>query len=117
MAQMRQQWLHGFLDLCLLSLLAERRDYGLGLTERLSAAGFEEIPGGTLYPSLLRLEKQGLVRTEWVPSASGPRRKYYELTADGRDAVTERARGWVRFRAAMDAVTEVERVSTTERPS
>lgn len=106
--QFRQQWLHGFLDLCLLCLLAERRDYGLGLTERLSAAGFDDIPGGTLYPSLLRLEKQGLVRTDWEPSTSGPQRKYYELTDQGRAAAGERARGWARFRAAMDSVTAVE---------
>jgi len=103
--QMRQQWLHGFLDLCLLALLAERRDYGRGLVERLADAGFDEVPGGTLYPSLLRLEKQGLVRTEWEPSPSGPRRKYYELTKEGRAAVAERTQGWESFRAAMDAVT------------
>lgn len=111
MEQMRQQWLHGFLDLCLLCLLAERRDYGRGLVERLAAAGFDEVPGGTLYPSLLRLEKQGLVRTEWEPSTSGPRRKYYELTAEGRNAVVERTQGWAGFRAAMDAVTTFERAS------
>ena len=63
------------------------------------------FPGGTLYPSLLRLEKQGLVRTEWEPSSSGPRRKYYELTAVGRQAASERTERWVDFRSAMDAVT------------
>ncbi|WP_454137112.1 PadR family transcriptional regulator [Microbacterium paulum] len=117
MEQMRRQWLHGFLDLCLLSLLAERRDYGRGLVERLAAAGFDEVPGGTLYPSLLRLEKQALVRTEWEPSTSGPRRKYYELTAAGRSAVVERTQGWEGFRAAMDAVTAFERASTGGRSS
>ncbi|RKN40522.1 PadR family transcriptional regulator [Streptomyces hoynatensis] len=99
--------MHGFLDVCLLGLLAERRDYGLGLVERLAAAGFEEIPGGTLYPSLLRLEKQGLVRTEREPSSAGPPRKYYELTPAGRAALAERVRGWAAFRDAVDAVTSV----------
>ncbi len=117
MGQTRQQWLHGFLDLCLLCLLAERRDYGLGLAQRLSAVGFEEVPGGTLYPSLLRLEKQGLVRTEREPSASGPPRKYYELTDEGRSARVERTQAWVWFRAAMDAVTAFERGSIEERSS
>lgn len=112
---MKQQWLHGFLDLCLLCLLAERRDYGLGLMERLSAAGFDEVPGGTLYPSLLRLEKQGLVGVEWEPSQSGPRRKYYELTRDGHDAVSERAQGWGEFSTAMDAIVGHMRVSTDGR--
>lgn len=102
--EMRQQWLHGFLDLSLLSLLAERRDYGVGLTERLSAVGLGEVPGGTLYPSLLRLETQGLVRAVREPSASGPPRKYYELTAPGRAAQVERSQAWGHFRAAVDAV-------------
>jgi PadR family transcriptional regulator PadR len=104
-SDLRQQWLHGFLELCLLCLLAERRDYGLGLAQRLSAAGFEEIPGGTLYPSLLRLEKLGLVRTEWEPSTAGPNRKYYELTVAGRAAAAERAQQWRQFRTALDLVT------------
>ena len=104
---LRQQWLHGLLELCLLSLLAERRDYGRGLIERLSAAGFDEVPGGTLYPSLLRLEKQGFVQIERQSSASGPERKYYELTAAGREAAVERALAWSTFRAAVDTVTGV----------
>lgn len=103
--EMRQQWLHGFLELCLLSLLAEERDYGVGLAERLAAAGLGELPGGTLYPSLLRLEKQGLVHTSREPSVTGPPRKYYELTAAGRAAQAEREDAWGRFRSAMDSVT------------
>ncbi|QFU88195.1 PadR family transcriptional regulator [Amycolatopsis sp. YIM 10] len=103
---MRQQWLHGFLDLCLLCLLAERRDYGLGLGQRLAESGFGDVPGGTLYPSLLRLEKQGLVRTDWVPSATGPRRKYYEVSEEGRVVAVERAEAWRGFRDAVDRVTE-----------
>ena len=104
MAGLRQQWLHGFLDMCLLCLLVERSDYGLGLTERLSGAGLGEVPGGTLYPSLLRLEKQGLVSTEWRTSATGPRRKYYTLTPQGESAAEERIAGWGEFRAAIDTL-------------
>lgn len=106
MKSMRQQWLHGFLDVCLLSLLAGHRDYGRGLGERLAAAGFDEVPGGTLYPALLRLEKQGLVHAEKEPSLSGPPRKYYELTDLGDAAARERQDAWVQFRTAMSAVVE-----------
>ena len=49
--------LRGFLEPCLLSLLAEHSDYGLSLAQRLAAAGLDEVPGGTLYPALMRLEK------------------------------------------------------------
>jgi PadR family transcriptional regulator PadR len=102
---MRQQWLHGFLDLCLLCLLLERRDYGVGLAQRLADSGFGEIPGGTLYPSLLRLEKQGLVSADWAASDVGPRRKYYELTGAGQDAAAERVAVWREFRDVMDRMT------------
>ncbi|MFE9102398.1 PadR family transcriptional regulator [Actinomadura geliboluensis] len=101
-----QQWLHGFLDVCLLCLLADRRDYGRGLVERLADVGFDEVPGGTLYPALLRLEKQGLVRTEKEVSPAGPPRKYYELTDLGRAAMHERRSAWMQFRTAMSAVVE-----------
>lgn len=109
---LRQHWLHGFLDVCLLCLLAERRDYGRGLTERLAQAGFDEVPGGTLYPALLRLEKQGLVRTQREASASGPPRKYYELTDLGYTTMRERQEAWQQFQAAMCAV-----VGTSDRTS
>lgn len=97
-----RQWLHGFLDLCLLALLDERSDYGYGLSQRLSAAGVAEIPGGTLYPALLRLEQQGLVAPSWAASETGPRRKYYELTAAGRTWLGEQAADWRRFRDGVD---------------
>lgn len=103
---LRQHWLHGFLDICLLCLLATRRDYGRGLAERLAEAGFDEVPSGTLYPALLRLEKQGLVRAEREASVSGPPRKYYELTPAGDAATRERQEAWRQFRAAMSAVVD-----------
>lgn len=104
--EMWRQWLHGFLDLCLLSLLAEQRDYGRGLAERLAQAGLDDVPGGTMYPALLRLEKQGLVKTDRVASASGPPRKYYDLTPLGLAAMEERKASWLSFRAAVDAVVD-----------
>lgn len=100
----RQPWLYGFLDVCLLSLLAEHRDYGRSLMERLQSAGFDPIPGGTLYPALLRLEKQGMITASREASAVGPVRKYYEITEAGRARVNAQREQWVAFRASMDDV-------------
>lgn len=97
-------WLHGFLDLCLLAMLEERPDYGYGLAQRLSEAGVAEVPGGTLYPALLRLEQHGLAEPTWERSESGPRRKYYALTPTGRQALAEQASDWRRFRDGIDAL-------------
>ena len=101
-----RQWLHGFLDLCLLAMLERRRDYGYGLSQRLAAAGVADVPGGTLYPALLRLEQQGLVAATWAASDAGPRRKYYELTPAGRESLAEQATGWRRFRDGIDALVD-----------
>jgi PadR family transcriptional regulator len=97
-------WLHGFLDLCLLAMLRERADYGYGLCQRLAGAGVADVPGGTLYPALLRLEQQGLARPSWGPSDSGPRRKYYAITPDGLAALSVQEGDWRRFRDGVDAL-------------
>jgi len=95
-------WLHGFLDLCLLAMLRERPDYGYGLAQRLAAAGVADVPGGTLYPALLRLEQQGLAQPSWQPSESGPRRKYYAVTPAGRAALDAQVAEWHQFRNGID---------------
>lgn len=87
-------WLHGLLELCLLGLLGEQRDYGLGLTNRLSEAGLGSVPGGTIYPALARLETTGMVTSSREPSPSGPSRKYFELTEAGRVALDGRRAEW-----------------------
>ena len=97
-------WLHGLLELCLLGLLGEQRDYGLGLTSRLAEAGLGAVPGWTLYPALLRLETAGLVSSSREPSMSGPPRKYFELTDEGRSALEERRREWRSFSRSIDTV-------------
>jgi PadR family transcriptional regulator PadR len=95
-------WLHGFLDLCLLAMLRERPDYGYGLAQRLAAAGVADVPGGTLYPALLRLEQQGLAEPRWQPSESGPRRTDYAVTEAGRAALDAQVAEWHRFRDGID---------------
>lgn len=99
-------WLHGFLDLCLLAMLRDHADYGYGLSQRLAAAGVADVPGGTLYPALLRLEQQGLAEPSWAPSESGPRRKYYAITAEGRRVLDEQVTEWHRFRDGIDTLIE-----------
>lgn len=101
---MRARLLHGFLETCLLSLLEEEPDYGLSLGQRLSAAGLDDVPGGTLYPALVRLERQGLVTVTRVPSESGPPRKYFELNDRGRAQLAERRAEWTSFSAILSEV-------------
>lgn len=102
-------WLYGLLELCLLGLLAEHRDYGLSLINRMEGAGLGTIPGGTLYPALLRLETTGLVATSREASTSGPPRKYFELTPAGRAALDRRRADWGSFSRSIDTVLAASR--------
>lgn len=100
----RSGLLHGFLETCVLSLLEEGPDYGMSLAQRLAAAGLDDVPGGTLYPALLRLEKQGLVTVERRSSDSGPPRKYYALNAQGAAELAGRRAEWRSFSGVLDGI-------------
>jgi PadR family transcriptional regulator, regulatory protein PadR len=69
----------------LLLLLAEGAAHGYDLLEQLGGLRLERTDAGSLYRSLRTMEQDGLVRSWWEDSPSGPARRTYELTADGRD--------------------------------
>lgn len=110
------RFLRGLLELCLLALLEERADYGLSLAHRLSAAGLGEIPGGTLYPALLRMERRGLVSTTSHPSSSGPARKYYALTAAGHEELECQCNEWRTLSTALTTVLQGTGTPSGARP-
>ena len=62
-----------------------------------------EIPQGSLYPALYRLETQGLILSEWGESENNRRAKFYTLTAPGRKRLREETEEWKRLAAAMAA--------------
>lgn len=78
------QLLKGTLEGCMLAVLSQAPTYGYEITERLADYGFGQIAEGTIYPLLLRLEKNGLAQAEYRTSEVGPKRKYYALTDKGR---------------------------------
>lgn len=99
-----RDWLRGVLEPCLLALVGDGEAYGFELAARLREAGIGDVAGGSLYPALLRLEKQGLLEATWRAGEGGPGRKYYRLTDTGRAAVRRNAVAWSGF---ADAVTGV----------
>lgn len=74
-----------YLRPCLLLLLAEGASHGYELLEQLSDLGLERVDPGGLYRCLRALDEEGLVRSAWEPSTSGPARRTYRLTDEGRD--------------------------------
>ena len=74
----------GILELAVMGTLYSEQHYGYSLVRVLMGDGSLSLREGTVYPILTRLDKEGLVRSEWVESDQGPPRKYYSLTANGR---------------------------------
>jgi PadR family transcriptional regulator len=102
---MRQDTVRGHLDGLVLAVLASGPAHGYALIELLRerSGGFFELPEGSVYPALHRLERAGLVESGWS-EVGGRRRRVYELTVRGRRAVAERRREWRSFAAAVDAI-------------
>ncbi len=90
-------------SLLVLKVLAERASYGYDIVKRLNreAEGLFLWQEGTLYPVLHKLEKSKLVRTQWQDAETGRRRKYYYITAEGREALEERSQEWSAINAMV----------------
>lgn len=76
-----------FLRPCLLLLLQERPAHGYDLVERLHASFIDDTDAGGVYRTLRAFEREGLVSSSWCLSASGPARRTYALTVEGKDAL------------------------------
>ena len=101
----------GVVQLVALDYLETPR-YGYDLVRLLGAAGFA-VEEGTLYPILRRFEKQGILTSRWDTEGARPR-KYYELSAEGRDVKEAMLEAW---RAVRDATDEALRASMKARPA
>ncbi|HEY9125967.1 MAG TPA: PadR family transcriptional regulator [Acidobacteriaceae bacterium] len=97
------QLLPGTLDLLILKAVSLGPLHGYGVLLRIGQITGQAllVEQGALYPALFRLERQGLVKTEWGVSENNRRAKFYELTAAGRKRLRAEADGWRRLAAAM----------------
>lgn len=95
----------GNLDLLLLAVLVAAPAHGYEVAQRLRqhSDGVFDLPEGTIYPALYRLEKRGWVRSSWEP-AEGRRRRIYTLTGSGRQQLTAQRREWTVFTSGAAAV-------------
>ncbi|WP_329304645.1 PadR family transcriptional regulator [Streptomyces anulatus] len=110
--QRRSQLLRGVLDLCLLSLIAERPRYGFEFAEALAAGGLELVSDGSIYPLLARMERTGLISSYRAPSPSGGApRKYYRLTEAGHAELSSGRTDWLAF------APQVTHILTTTQPT
>lgn len=99
------QALKGHLDLLLLAILSDGAKHGYAVIEELRERSKDsfDLPEGTVYPALHRLERGGLLSSEWS-MVSGRKRRTYRLTDKGRRSLGERRRAWTEFSQAVAGV-------------
>ena len=97
--------LPGTLDMLILKAVSLKPLHGYGVLLRIRQISKDalEIPQGSLYPALYRLEHHGLITAEWGLSDNNRRAKYYTLTAAGRRRLREETAGWNRLASAIAA--------------
>lgn len=103
---MKGDALKGHLDFLILSILADNPSHGYAIIEELRRRSDEviDVPEGTLYPALHRLEKAGLITATWS-EVKGRRRKSYRLTPNGTGHLADERRAWTSFATAVAAIT------------
>lgn len=99
-AQMRK----GVLEFCILSILNQRDAYTSDIIDVLKE-GKMIVVEGTLYPLLTRLKNAGLLAYRWEESKSGPPRKYYAITNDGKSFLKELDTTWKELVHAVEVTT------------
>lgn len=91
---LRSQLLKGVLDGCVLAVIEKEEVYGYELSKKLQDYGLKDVSEGTIYPILLRLQKNKWIVGTMRPSESGPNRKYYSITEDGKEALQAIQHEW-----------------------
>ena len=93
----------GTLDLLILKAISAEPLHGWAISERIRNVSRDvlQVPQGSLYPALHRLERRGWIRAEWGVSENNRRAKFYELTRAGRSQLAVEADAWERLTSAV----------------
>jgi PadR family transcriptional regulator, regulatory protein PadR len=98
--------LWGTVDMLILDVISRGSTYGYQIAQAVlsHSKGYFELKEGSLYPALHRMERQKLLRSYWVDTDEGRRRKFYELTPAGRRALKDKREEWERFATGVSGV-------------
>src|SRR5205823_5136967 len=102
--------LQGTLDLVVLKALSLEPMHGWGISQRIQQLSKDvlQVGQGSLYPALYRLEKKGLVKSEWRTTENNREAKYYRLSAAGQRALSAEVHEWRNFARAIDLILVAE---------
>ena len=93
----------GVLELCTLAIISEKDAYASDIIDTLKASDLIVVEG-TLYPMLTRLKNEGMLSYRWEESTSGPPRKYYQLTTDGKETLDRLKHNWEDLTKAVNQI-------------
>lgn len=102
----RSQLLKGILEGCILSIISQDPTYGYELSIKLQNFGLDDVSEGSIYPILLRLQREGQIIGEMRKSDTGPKRKYYQLTDLGEESLEEFIKQWNLLKIPVDKIIE-----------
>jgi PadR family transcriptional regulator, regulatory protein PadR len=106
----RLELLRGTLDLLILRTLLPGPSHGHAIAKHIQRTSEDllQVETGSLYPALYRLERQGLIRSEWRTTENNRRARYYALTAAGRRQLTHELENWERLSRAINLVLQAQ---------
>lgn len=87
-----------------MSIINQQPTYGYELSLKLQEFGLADVSEGSIYPILLRLQREGQIVGEMRKSDTGPRRKYYQLTDLGQESLEEFSRQWELLKIPVDNI-------------
>lgn len=104
----QSQLVRGILEGCILKIIGDGETYGYEIVERLRELGFKDINEGTVYPLLIRIEKNSWVTHTKRDSPQGPKRKYFLLTLEGQAEVQEFKDNWSQLQQTVNKIMDLE---------
>lgn len=100
------QMLKGMLEGCILKIIQQRETYAYEISTQLEQYGFGKISEGTIYPVILRMQKNEFVTSVTRESSAGPKRKYYYLTEQGEKELQEFTENWKELDMAVNQLLQ-----------
>lgn len=106
MAQEKAEFLKGTLDMLVLKIVAAGSIHGYAISQRIQQVSkdFFQVPQGSLYPALHRLEERGWLAAEWKDTSTGREAKFYKLTRQGRKQLETEVLNWGQLTDAVSLI-------------
>jgi transcriptional regulator len=110
MSKKTPDMIQGTLDMLILKVLDLEPMHGWGITKRIQQTTEEvlQVNQGSLYTSLLRMTRAGLIKSEWRTTENNRRARYYRLSRAGKKRLGEERQRWTRLTNAVDQILELE---------